>query len=233
MTTFQFPASKVKAALIFAASQDIRYYLNGVLFTKAPDGKGIMAVSTDGHRLAAIYHAQDVSELPDFSVIVPRDELATVTKSAAKESDLVFTLEQTRTTDTTGVEHVSPMAIEIRGAVSVKCNAVDGKFPDYQRVIPRKFGAIQVVEKGQPAAAYACIDSTYLGDYAKAAKALGSRYMGISFAQADGGASFLVNLFDQPDFVSVVMSMRGDAPAVPGWIDPPAADNVVKLRKAA
>jgi hypothetical protein len=234
MITFQFPASKVKAALIFAAVQDIRYYLNGVLFTKAPDGKGILAVSTDGHRLAAVYHAQDdVSQLPDFAVIVPRDELATAAKNPIKshgELDLVFMVEQT--TDETGII----TTVEIRGAVSLKCGAVEGKYPDYQRVIPRTFGTIdsrtpQETEAG--AATYGCIDATYLGDYAKVAKALGGRYTGISFTQGAGGSAFLVNLFGQPDFVSVVMAMRGDAPVVPGWLDAPVADNVVELRKAA
>lgn len=232
MHAFQFPASKLKASLIFAATDDVRYCLNGVLFTKAPNGAGILAVSTDGHRMTLIFHAQDVSTLPDgFNVIVPRDELATAAKNPVKagrsfELDLVFQVEQITTTDATGTEHVYPVTVSIKGSVSVECKAIDGKYPDWQRVIPSTFGPIEVrgYKCDEPAESYACIDAAYLGDYAKAAKALGGRITGISFAQGKGGGAFLVNLMNQPDFVSVLMSMRGDYPARPDFLAPPTAE---------
>lgn len=240
MHAFQFPASKVKAALIFAASQDVRYYLNGVLFTKAPNGAGMLAVATDGHRLAAVSHEQDVSAIPDdFQVIIPRDELDKAAKNPCKagrlEIDMAIRVEQTRTTDSTGVEHASPVTVEIRSAVTVSCPAVDGKYPDWQRVMPVTFAPaidarLSEREEDRGPVAFASFNAAYLGDYAKAAKALGSRATNISFAQSESMGSHLVTIPGQSDFVSVLMGVRGDAPELPTWIQRPEPE---EMKKAA
>lgn len=45
-----FPPSKLRAVAIFAATKDIRYYLNGVYFCKAPSGDGIVGELLDSLR---------------------------------------------------------------------------------------------------------------------------------------------------------------------------------------
>src|SRR6266404_3623567 len=95
------------------AQQDIRYYLNGLL----------MLVATDGHRLA--YASLKLNaELPRQEVIVPRKTVLELVKLLA-DSD-----EEVR------IELSTTQAAFNFGAVEVVSKLVDGKFPDYTRVIP-------------------------------------------------------------------------------------------------
>lgn len=244
MNTFTFPANKVKAALIFAGTKDIRYYLNAVYFCR--HGDAMLAVATDGHRLTVIHdaNANDVEgdALPkEFGVIIGRDQLAAALKAHGTAGmPLIFNVEAIADQAALGARKVRILA---NGGASVtEDREIEGKYPDWEKIIPATFGAIEVREKMSDAPdkveAYACIDAAYLGDYAKAAKALGANYTGISFAQGANGGPFLVRVADQTDFVSVLMSMRGYAPTRPDWLDVPtvaevAAEVAAELRAAA
>lgn len=108
------------------AVHDIRYYLNGILFVA--EGKSLTLVATDGHRLALAQATLDV-EIPKQEVILPRktvlelqrllkdekdgDEGAIEMRFAGNQAKFVFS----------GMEFVSKL--------------VEGKFPDYNRVIPK------------------------------------------------------------------------------------------------
>src|SRR5574340_941329 len=103
------------------ASQDIRYYLNGMLLVL--DGKQLRVVATDGHRLSYA-ETQLETEIEPREVIIPR-------KTVVELSKLLSDVDE-------------PVELRI-GANKVTLNmpgtelvtkVVDGKFPDYQRVIP-------------------------------------------------------------------------------------------------
>ncbi len=103
------------------AQQDIRYYLNGLLLVT--EGNEIRVVATDGHRLSYA-----VAELPESQekteVILPRKAIVEL---ARQLSDGDETLD------------VSIHANQVRfrfGDVDLTTKVIDGKFPDYQRVIP-------------------------------------------------------------------------------------------------
>jgi DNA polymerase-3 subunit beta len=103
------------------AQQDIRYYLNGLLMV-VEEGS-LKLVATDGHRLA--YAALELgAELPRQEVIVPRKTVLELAKLLA-DSDEAVRIELSATQAAfsfAGVELVSKL--------------IDGKFPDYTRVIP-------------------------------------------------------------------------------------------------
>jgi DNA polymerase-3 subunit beta len=103
------------------ASQDVRYYLNGMSFEA--DGHKLRTVATDGHRLAV--SDVDVGQpLDNLQVIVPRKGVL----------ELVRLLDQ----DDAPVQ-LQIGANNIRAKVmgfSFTCKLVDGRFPDYRRVIP-------------------------------------------------------------------------------------------------
>lgn len=237
MHTFTFPVQKVKAALIFAAKSDIRYYLNGVYFVRR--GNDMLAVATDGHRLTVLREGRalegnNAAMMPiprEFAVIVDRDQLAQAIKAHGTAAlDLIFQVNPPAEKGSTARK----VRILANGGGSVfEAKEIEGKFPAWEAVIPREFGPIEVREHGGEDAKvepYACLDASYLADYAKAAKALGLQFTGISFAQGKNSASFVVNLQGAPDFISVLMSMRGDAPTRPDWLDEPKAE---ELREAA
>jgi hypothetical protein len=196
-TVFQFPVNKLRGVALFAAKGDIRYYLNGVYFTKAANGKGIVAVAMDGHRLTAIYHEQDVSNLAaDFAgVIIPTEELERACKFPVKRKGL---------TDLDIAIIVEGIAVTLKSAITVECKAIEGKFPDYVRVVPKM--------TGRQHSGFATVNAGYLATYEKLAALLrpgNSTYRSITLSSTDANNSVVVGLGD-PNVVCILMPMRGD-----------------------
>jgi DNA polymerase III subunit beta len=103
------------------AQQDIRYYLNGLLMVV--EEKQLKLVATDGHRLA-FASLELAADLPRQEVIVPRKTVLELSKLLA-DSDEEVKIE------------VSPaQAAFTFGSIELVSKLVDGKFPDYTRVIP-------------------------------------------------------------------------------------------------
>jgi DNA polymerase-3 subunit beta len=104
------------------AVHDIRYYLNGILFVA--EGKQLSLVATDGHRLAFASATLDV-EVPKQEVILPRKtviELQRLLSDADGAIEMQFANNQAKFSFD-GMEFVTKL--------------VEGKFPDYNRVIPK------------------------------------------------------------------------------------------------
>ena len=103
------------------AQQDIRYYLNGLLMVV--EDKTLKLISTDGHRLAYAAMALD-AKLPRQEVIVPRKTVLELSKLLSEGEEEVR------------VELAATQASFAFGSVELVSKLVDGKFPDYTRVIP-------------------------------------------------------------------------------------------------
>src|SRR5256885_2204918 len=103
------------------AQQDIRYYLNGLLMVV--DGGELRLVATDGHRLAFASLPLETS-MPRQEAIVPRKTVLELTKLLADSDDEVR------------IELSATQAAFSFGAIELVSKLVDGKFPDYTRVIP-------------------------------------------------------------------------------------------------
>lgn len=109
------------------AVQDIRYYLNGILFVA--DGNTLSLVATDGHRLAWANATLDVEIESKQEVILPRKTvlelqrlLSDVGGDNSPRIEMQFANNQAKFIFD-GMEFVTKL--------------VEGKFPDYNRVIPR------------------------------------------------------------------------------------------------
>lgn len=111
--------SKVQYAM---AQQDIRYYLNGVLMVL--DGSNIKLVATDGHRLA---YASDI-----FDGINKKHEVILSRKTVIELSKLLSDTEET-----VKLELAEKQIRITLTDVTLTSKVIDGKFPDYDRVIPR------------------------------------------------------------------------------------------------
>jgi DNA polymerase III subunit beta len=104
------------------AVHDIRYYLNGILFVA--EGPQLSLVATDGHRLAFSSATLDV-EVPKQEVILPRKtviELQRLLSDTSGAIEMQFANNQAKFSFD-GMEFVTKL--------------VEGKFPDYNRVIPK------------------------------------------------------------------------------------------------
>lgn len=110
------------------AQQDIRYYLNGLLLVI--DQESLKAVATDGHRLAfSAVKASDDGVQIEFTgerqeVIIPR-------KAVLELQRLL-----TDTDDSVTIEFASNQARFDFHHIELLSKLIEGKFPDYQRVIP-------------------------------------------------------------------------------------------------
>jgi DNA polymerase-3 subunit beta len=105
------------------AQQDVRYYLNGMMM-EVSDGM-LRTVSTDGHRLATSVPVAETANETSEQIIIPRKgilELARLLQGGENPLKLVV-----------GSNHIRAHV----GDFIFTSKLVDGKFPDYQRVIPR------------------------------------------------------------------------------------------------
>lgn len=114
----------VKNTAFSMAQQDVRFYLNGMLLEIGADR--LSCVATDGHRLA--YSQCDTEANPETPVraIIPRKSvgelLRMLSSSDAEESVTMLVTSQ-------------QLQIQV-GGVRISTKLIDGRFPDYNRVIP-------------------------------------------------------------------------------------------------
>jgi DNA polymerase-3 subunit beta len=104
------------------AQQDVRYYLNGMLLETG--GKYIRSVATDGHRLALCQAELGDAKLVEQQVIVPRKGVLELQRLLSGEGSVDILL---------GANHVR---IQLEG-IRFTSKLIDGRFPEYERVIPR------------------------------------------------------------------------------------------------
>ena len=121
------------------ANQDVRYYLNGLLLEINKDNK-ILAVSTDGHRLAISEFSSDekVTNDSELKIIVPRKGILELTKLLDNTSELPVTLQ------------ISDNHIRVhKDNIRFTSKLIDGKYPDYQAAIPNNSSHIIELNREQ------------------------------------------------------------------------------------
>ena len=128
---FSVPQKTLKLLLnqvAFAmAVHDIRYYLNGILFVA--EGKTLSLVATDGHRLAFASATLDV-EVPKQEVILPRKTVIEMQRLLTDSGDA-------ENPPRIEMQFANNQAKFSFGGMEFVTKLVEGKFPDYNRVIPK------------------------------------------------------------------------------------------------
>jgi DNA polymerase III subunit beta len=103
------------------AQQDVRYYLNGMLLET--EGKVLRAVATDGHRLALCETQLESMVKSAQQVIVPRKGVLELQRILGTDGNLDLAI---------GTNHIRAQIGDIRFTSKL----IDGRFPEYGRVIP-------------------------------------------------------------------------------------------------
>ena len=141
-TTFRFNTNQLKEALsqaVFSVSRsDVRPELSGVLFhINNPENKGILFLAaTDSYRLGERRVAvQNEEKEKEVRVIVPA-------RTAHEMIRALAGVEQ-ETVDITVAEGQISMVVE---GVSIVSRLIEGKYPDYQQIIPGNFGVEALVD---------------------------------------------------------------------------------------
>jgi DNA polymerase III subunit beta len=126
LAEFTIPEKELKEILektaFSMAQQDVRYYLNGLLLEISP--KQIRAVATDGHRLALCDVESTVQVEKTIQIIVPR--------KGVMELIRLLDNNQNEVQVTVSQKHIR---VKFKNLIFTS-KLIDGKFPDYDRVIP-------------------------------------------------------------------------------------------------
>ena len=126
-TELSVPAGKLRRLIdqvaFSMAQQDVRYFLNGMLLEITPEH--VRTVATDGHRLAMCTLDGGVAGTERVQAIVPRKGVVELGRLLDDdEEELVLSV---------GSNHLRVT----QGPYTLTTKLVDGKFPDYEKVIPR------------------------------------------------------------------------------------------------
>ena len=203
-----FNASLIRAVNNFISTEETRYYLRGVHFTRADEGA--IAVATDGHTLCA---AHDPAAYCERDMILQFDKPAlSLMKSARGDFDgnrRAF-ISNDRTMD---------IVPDGEGSGGMKygiaqIQEIDGTFPDWRRVLPVKSSNDDENEKQAPAA----FDASYLAKFSKMIAELDRKGAALTLHQFDRNAPALVK-FDRADVFGVIMPRREDidGATLPAW----------------
>ncbi len=124
---FELPAGTLKYLLGMVhyamAAQDIRYYLNGMLLVV--DGQTVRAVATDGHRLALAEVVKDGADGGHIEAIIPRKTIHELSRLLPDTPD-----------EPVRVQMAASQVKFSFGGIELISKLVEGKFPDYTKVIP-------------------------------------------------------------------------------------------------
>lgn len=170
------PAALVKAAMLFQAKNDVRYYLNGIMITKSH------IVATDGHVMFVSPYESDLR--PDEQMII-----AIKGKIPAKTHNLELFYDDESNIGVARCVEVTPFNMKVRNRITgefedvpptaaavldgqghQQCaffHKIDGKFPDWERVVPT--GEVIPTDR-------IGINFDFCARVAKACKELGSPY---------------------------------------------------------
>lgn len=182
----------LKAVSLAMALKDLRYYLCGVLIES--NGPETRLVATDGHRLHAVQHkTQDncpVSELVSFIVPVDMVKACIKAKSSSRHqlAEITFHVEGAKIT------------AELPDRTTITAFAVEGKFPDYCRVLSFPFESF-TNEAACYNAEYLLDADQALRDYLEINK---KRNHGLGICQRGSGSGVLAS----GGFVAIIMPLR-------------------------
>lgn len=114
----------IKALLTAAPKKDIRFYLNGICVDASKDT--VVLVATDGHMMLSFPVSADaIEDRINGQFIIDRVDLDAIKPAKAGKHTLPLVIE------------VDDKGYTISGATKAVNTLVDGKFPDWRRVVPQ------------------------------------------------------------------------------------------------
>ncbi len=138
MISMDAPALKslIQKTLFAVSTDETKYNLNGV-FLEAPGGKKLRMVATDGHRLA--YDEREITQAVNLpkGVVLPRKGVLELQKLIQEEDGII------------PIQIEGRNVIAQRGEVTLFIRLIEGDFPDYQQVIPKKNDRLVILSKAE------------------------------------------------------------------------------------
>ncbi len=171
------------------AAQDVRYYLNGLLLLL--DGTELRAVATDGHRLAyaSMPLADGIAGTQRQELILPRKTVLELNRLLADSDE--------------------PLLIELAtnqirfqfNNINLVSKLIDGKFPDYERVIPATLKNLLVLNR-----------ATLLQSMVRAAILTNEKFRGVRLVLSAGSLKIMAANAEQEEALEEIeVEYGGDA----------------------
>lgn len=191
-------ARYVPMAALFAAKDDIRYYLNGINVSRAPDNLGgIYVVGCNGHVLCVIHDREGTLEGGDSVTFRMTPGLLSGCKAKSTYSQKVLICGE-RVTVAPDFDSIGSNA---EAYVMPGKALVEGKFPVFSKVIPN-------FSKLQPGM-MCTVKAEYLALFDKVAGKT-NRFGGVHFWHERPDGAVIAQIDSIPEFLGVIMPMRSD-----------------------
>ncbi len=170
------------------AVQDVRYYLNGVLFEV---GENVLrAIATDGHRLAQSEEPIELAVDKVRQVIVPRKAIAEISRFLGGGDDTEIVIEISR-------NHLRLT----RDNTTLITKLIDGKFPEFKAVLDTSMSASISVQRGE-----------LIETLTRAAVLTSDRFKGVKLQLGEGTLSVAANNPEQEEaFEEMAVDYAGDS----------------------
>lgn len=157
------------------AVQDVRYYLNGILFELGQNS--LRAIATDGHRLAQSEESIELSVDALRQIIVPRKAVGEISRFVGAGDDQDITVE------------ISKNHLRLsRGNTALITKLIDGKFPEFKGVLETKMSANIAINR-----------SEFIETLTRAAVLTTDRFKGVKIQLSDGTLSVTANNPEQEE----------------------------------
>lgn len=194
----------IAAAMTAMAEMDVRYYLNGV-YIEPVDDSTCFVVATDGHRLLAV-RAPIRGAVPRAGII-PGTALMALKIKPDQEADITFH-EETALANKFSITNRSLNLRKNFTPVTLSGTLIDGRFPDWRKVIPKKVGPDPMP--------YAQVNPDYMADMSKAFKLLSEQKdpAGCPNVIYSGNDNVVIFVRSCQDAIGLVMPIRLDTDAM-------------------
>jgi DNA polymerase-3 subunit beta len=176
-------ATELRAIALTGAEKDVRFYLNGV-YVEATRSETRL-VSTDGNR-ASMWRREAPNELdsPIIEFIIPQDAIKAVKPSKRAGQDFLCI----------GIDDDGEYSLS-NGITKIGFRPLDGRFPDYRRIIP-----------AMPTGVTAHYDLGLLADFQKVGAMLARTSRRIwPHVHHNGDGNALITIQGLPQFIGVIM----------------------------
>lgn len=196
----------------FMADRDIRYYLNGIKVEPHHE-KGVLLVATDGRALTVI-HDLDGKTNGSFIIELPKSIV-----SACKKKNLNFFKSPKifRVIDEGGYVmgdvEADPLKIGFSHLEVAHVKLIDGKFPNWRKVIPRKLEKSSLME----------VNAQLLNKVSVACKGKDRGFSPITVFMNGRTGAIVIRVEAMPEMVAICMPMRIDdkeaiKQPIPDWL---------------
>jgi DNA polymerase-3 subunit beta len=211
MTSFEINQKDLRAVSHAMATNDIRYYLNGVFIEH--NGAETRLVTTDGHRMHMVIQENKGLVVAPVEFIIPADMVKKCITAKASRQDkapkIVITYDNGK------------ISARLPDGSEIVQFATDGKFPDYRRIIPQLDGSAPEIS---------VFNNDYVADAIKGfcdyAEIRGKTKPSIGLRPRGNSSGVLC----VDNYLAVVMPMRGEISPMPA---PKFSQPLQSIEKAA